>query len=74
MTPPMTTRFAVAEAIDVHFHGGFQEFVDEDRPAGDASMACERSVPSAFVVDDFHRPSAQHEARPDQYGEPDVAR
>ena len=55
---------AVADSIDVHFHRVVQEAVQQHRRiVGHADRGLEITAQVGFVIDDFHRPAAQHVGR-----------
>ena len=59
---------AVGDGVHVHFGGVFQEAVDQHRLAlGDDEGRRHEALELARIVADFHRPAAQHEARPHQH-------
>ena len=63
---------AVADRVDVDLGRLFQKSVDQHRLAvGDDECLRDEPLELRFVVTDLHRPSAQHERRPDQHRVPD---
>ena len=59
---------AVGDGVDVDFGGVFQEAVDQHRLAlGDHEGRGHETLELAGIVADFHRPAAQHEARPHEH-------
>ena len=66
ITPPTIVRVAVADGVDVDLDGVLQELVDQDRVLGAGLDGLGHVARQArLVVDDLHRPAAQHEAGPD---------
>ena len=59
---------AVGDGVHVHLDGVFEEAVDQHRLAlGDHERLGHEALELGGVVADFHRPAAQHVARPDQH-------
>ena len=60
---------AVAQAIDVHFNGGFEELVDQDGLVRRGFESLKHIAAEGFlVVDDFHGPAAENIAGADEHG------
>ena len=72
----------VADRVDVDLDGVGQEAVDQHRPLGGQAALLAQAAETGqlvhgprqvvAVVDDLHRPPAEHVARADQHREPDV--
>jgi len=58
-------RFAIADAIDIHFGRVFQKTVNQNGlPLSHNEGFRDKTVELGLVVTNFHRPSSENEARP----------
>src|SRR5262245_25236098 len=59
--------FAVADAIDIHFHRVFEEAVYQHWPVWrNLDRALHVSLQVLVVIDEFHGPAAQNKRRPNE--------
>ena len=64
---------AVGDGVDIDLDGILQIAVDQDwARAGDIDGAADISAETRRVVDDLHRPAAQHIGRPDHHRIADI--